>query len=230
MRTLAQSSDLQWVKFWLAFNILDLVATAGRSRYPVYRASLDDIVGIVLVKQILGALRSGGEVRLSDIMREPLFVPRTREIEDVLADMKRLKLHMAIVLDEYGGTAGIVTMEDLIEEIVGEIYDEYDRDEARPATTAEGTTLPGTTGLTELNKRFGCDITSTDYQTVGGFVFGMLGRLPKKGDSIRVADLTIEVLAMDGRRVDSVRISAVPKSESFPDSTPAGDQPTAPPS
>ncbi len=211
-------------------EILDLVAAAGRSRYPVYRDSLDDIIGIVLVKQILGALRSGGEVRLSDIMREPLFVPRTREVEDVLADMKRLKLHMAIVLDEYGGTAGIVTMEDLIEEIVGEIYDEYDRDEAWPPTTAQGTTLPGTTALTELNKRFGCDITSTDYQTVGGFVFGLLGRLPKTGDSIRVADLTIEVLAMDGRRVDSVRISAVPKSESPPDSTPAGDQPTAPPS
>jgi len=208
-------------------EILDLVAGAGRSRYPVYRESLDDIVGIVLVKQMLGALRSGGEVRLADIMREPLFVPRTREVEDVLADMKHLKLHMAIVLDEYGGTAGIVTMEDLIEEIVGEIYDEYDRDDTRPPVAADGTTLPGTTGLAEINKRFGCELTSDDYQTIGGLVFGRLGRLPKVGDSINLAELTIEVLAMDGRRVDRVKISGATPPHA---NAGAGEPPAAPPS
>ncbi|UCG86669.1 MAG: HlyC/CorC family transporter [Gemmatimonadota bacterium] len=212
-------------------EILDLVAATGRSRYPVYRKSLDDIAGIVLVKQLLGAVRPGGEVRLADIMREPLFVPRTREIEDVLADMKRAKLHMAVVLDEYGGTAGIVTMEDLIEEIVGEIYDEYDEDDIRPDSAADATTVPGTTELAELSKRFGWEMSTTEYQTIGGFVFGRLGRLPKVGDSIRVAGLTIEVLVMDGRRVDTVKISVTPASSGTPDSMDAdGNRPVAPPS
>lgn len=105
----------------------DEVARARRSRYPVYTGTIDEIVGIVHAKDILTTLRAHPGERLAAITRQPLFVPGTREVEDVLADMKRLKVHMAVVLDEYGGTAGIVTMEDLLEEIVGAIYDEYDR-------------------------------------------------------------------------------------------------------
>ena len=104
----------------------DEVAEARRSRYPVYAESLDEIVGVVHAKDILTALRARPHETVQAIMRPPLFVPGTREVEDVLADMKRLKTHLAVVLDEYGGTAGLVTMEDLLEEIVGPIYDEYD--------------------------------------------------------------------------------------------------------
>ncbi|HQW66665.1 MAG TPA: hemolysin family protein, partial [Gemmatimonadales bacterium] len=104
----------------------DEVALAGRSRYPVYAESLDEIIGVVHAKDILRAVRQAPGTSLRSIMRAPLFVPGTREVEDVLADMKRLKTHLAVVLDEYGGTAGLVTMEDLLEEIVGEIFDEYD--------------------------------------------------------------------------------------------------------
>jgi CBS domain containing-hemolysin-like protein len=193
-----------------AEDVLDVVTAAGRSRYPVFRETLDDIAGIVLVKQLLAAVRSGGPIQLAELIREPLFVPGTREVEDVLADMKRMKLHMAIVLDEYGGTAGIVTMEDLIEEIVGEIYDEYDEDDNTPSAPTDGTTLPGTTDLDEFDKQFGSDIAEPDIQTIGGFVFGRLGRLPKVGDSVAIDNITIEVVSMDGRRVDTVRISARP--------------------
>src|SRR6266566_2106302 len=105
----------------------DRVAAAGRSRYPVTGDSLDDVVGIVHAKDILRGLLSGSETPVQDIARPAFFVPGTREVEDVLADMKRQKVHLAIVLDEFGGTAGLVTMEDLLEEIVGPIYDEYDR-------------------------------------------------------------------------------------------------------
>jgi putative hemolysin len=192
-------------------QVLDLVTESGRSRYPVYRDTIDDIVGIVLAKQILVALRQQGEIRLADLMREPLFVPRTREVEDVLADMKRIKFHMAIVLGEYGGTDGIVTMEDLLEEIVGEIYDEYDEDEDNtlPDAGADSITVTGENEIEDLNKRFELAICSEHYQTIGGFMFGELGRLPMVGDRINVGGLTMEVLGMDGRKIDSLRISPV---------------------
>ncbi len=182
------------------------VAQAGRSRYPVFRESLDDITGVVHAKQILAGLQDRPEERLKTIMREPLFVPGTREVEDVLADMKRLKSHLAVVLDEYGGTAGIVTMEDLLEEIVGQIYDEYDR--AEPAPTAAGGTvmLPGAMDIGQANERYKLGLSDEDYQTVGGFVFGRLGRLPHPGDRVPLKTATLEVTEMEGRRVKRLKL------------------------
>src|SRR3954469_9274634 len=120
----------------------DQVAIHGRSRYPAYTESLDDIIGVVHAKDILSALRSRPGQTVRVIMRQPLFVPGTREVEDVLADMKRLKTHLALVLDEYGGTAGLVTMEDLLEEIVGPIYDEHDPvQEIRAKAAADGSAV-----------------------------------------------------------------------------------------
>src|SRR6059036_4009644 len=123
----------------------DQVAVAGRSRYPVYGESLDDILGIVHAKDILGGLRSAKGGSLRAVLRPAVFVPGTREVEDVLADMKRQKIHLAIVLDEFGGTAGLVAMEDLLEEIVGQIYDEYDRSsgDTRAAPGEGAPLLPG---------------------------------------------------------------------------------------
>jgi magnesium and cobalt exporter, CNNM family len=191
----------------------DRVATAGRSRYPVFGDSLDDIVGIVHAKDILRALRSDPTQPLEAIMRPPLFVPGTREVEDVLADMKRQKVHLAIVLDEYGGTAGLVTMEDLLEEIVGQIYDEYDRPESAgagpPLATATVTApvIPGGTEVSDLNRNYGLRLDDTDYTTIGGVVFGKLGRLPRVGDRVELPGAAIEVVEMEGRRVGKVRLT-----------------------
>ncbi|HKB52517.1 MAG TPA: hemolysin family protein, partial [Ramlibacter sp.] len=183
------------------------VAQAGRSRYPVYRESLDDIVGVVHAKQILAGLRERPAEPIATIMREPLFVPGTREVEDVLADMKRLKSHLAIVLDEFGGTAGIVTMEDLLEEIVGQIYDEYDRAEPAPAPPTRGAvTLPGSMEITQANERYKLGLSDADYQTVGGYVFGRLGRLPQPGDRVPIKDGALEVVDMHGRRVKRLKL------------------------
>src|SRR5690606_10939039 len=158
----------------------DLVAEAGRSRFPVYTDSLDEIVGLVLAKDILRALRNAPGTPVSRLMRAPLFVPGTREVEDVLADMKRLKMHLAVVLDEYGGTAGLVTMEDLLEEIVGEIYDEHDPVDAQLSVRTDGTqSIEGSMTISEFNDRFDTELDDTDYTTVGGYLFGLLGRLPK---------------------------------------------------
>jgi CBS domain containing-hemolysin-like protein len=188
----------------------DRIAQAGRSRYPVYRGSLDDISGIVHAKDVLAVLRKGdGGASLESLQRPAHFVPGTREVEDVLADMKLLKTHMVIVLDEFGGTAGLVTMEDLLEEIVGQIEDEYDR--ARPATQppAQGSTiLPGAATLEEVSEKCGVALESEDYSTLGGFLFGALGRLPKVGDRVAVRGGAFEITAMDGRRVAEARYRA----------------------
>jgi CBS domain containing-hemolysin-like protein len=183
----------------------DAVAEAGRSRYPVFTDSLDDIVGVVHAKDILAALRAHPGRNVREIMRPPLFVPGTRQVEDVLADMKRLKTHLAVVLDEYGGTAGLVTMEDLLEEIVGPIYDEYDPQEAR-ARPAGAPLLDGAMPITDFNSEYGENLDDTDYTTMGGYVFGQLGRLPKPGDRVTAGRFTFEVLEMEGRRVKSIRL------------------------
>ncbi|MBK7594304.1 MAG: HlyC/CorC family transporter [Gemmatimonadetes bacterium] len=186
----------------------DEVAVAGRSRYPVYTESLDEIVGVVLAKDILRAVRQAPGTSLRTIMRAPLFVPGTREVEDVLSDMKKLKTHLAVVLDEYGGTAGLVTMEDLLEEIVGEIFDEYDPVQAAAlAATADGSVvIEGSTTIGDFNNRFETDLDDSDYTTVGGFLFGQLGRLPKVGDRVTIGSHGFEIAEMAGRRVERVRV------------------------
>ncbi|HEX9218676.1 MAG TPA: hemolysin family protein [Gemmatimonadales bacterium] len=196
----------------------DRVAAAGRSRYPVTGDSVDDVVGIVHAKDILRGLLSGSETPVQDIARPAFFVPGTREVEDVLADMKRQKVHLAIVLDEFGGTAGLVTMEDLLEEIVGPIYDEYDQ--APPPLAGSGAAasggggaggggvpiLAGSTEISDVNRALKLQLDDTDYTTIGGLLFGRLGRLPKVGDRVNLEGATFEILEMDGRRVGRVRV------------------------
>jgi len=186
----------------------DQVAIAGRSRYPVYGESLDDILGVVHAKDILAGLRAAKNGTLRAVLRPAMFVPGTREVEDVLADMKRQKIHLAIVLDEFGGTAGLVTMEDLLEEIVGPIYDEYDRPsgELRVAPPGAAPVISGATPLRDVNRVFGLELDEQDYTTIGGFLFGAIGRLPKVGDQVAVKGAVFEILEMDGRRVGKVRV------------------------
>ena len=190
----------------------DRVAAAGRSRYPVTGESLDDVVGIVHAKDILRGLLSGAEAPVQDIARPAFFVPGTREVEDVLADMKRQKVHLAIVLDEFGGTAGLVTMEDLLEEIVGPIYDEYDQAPAAAPGTVTSSAgsgvpiLPGSTEISDVNRILKLHLDDADYTTIGGLLFGRLGRLPKVGDRVNLQGATFEILEMDSRRVGRVRV------------------------
>ena len=190
----------------------DVVAESRRSRYPVYNETLDEIAGIVHAKDILRSLRQAPGTRVSTLCRPPLFVPGTREVEDVLADMKRLKTHMAVVLDEYGGTAGVVTMEDLLEEIVGPIVDEFDATE-RPAPSAGAPLLDGAMPITEFNTEHDESLSDSDYSTVGGWVFGQLGRLPRVGDRLPAGSHTMEVAEMEGRRVKRVRLLGGEKEE-----------------
>ena len=186
----------------------DRVALAGRSRYPVFGESLDDIVGTVHAKDLLAGVCSSTGDTLQTILRPAIFVPGTREVEDVLADMRRQKIHLAIVLDEFGGSAGLVTMEDLLEEIVGQIYDEYDRAESRPVTpgTEAAPVLSGAMPIGEVNSEYGLELDDAAYTTLGGLLFGTLGRLPKTGDRISVGGAMFEIVTMQGRRVGTVRL------------------------
>ena len=207
-------------------EVLRIVDENGFSRYPVYEDTIDDIIGLVLTKDLLKVLLpaasraasvAGSAARdasiadfvLRDLVRPVHVIPGLREVEDVLADFKRLKEHMAIVLDEYGGTAGIVTMEDLLEEIVGEILDEYDTPEDidEPVLTRSGeTVVPGSTNIGELNDRFGLSVPDEDATTIGGFVFGILGRVPQPGDRVIAGGAVFSVKSMEGRRVDMLAV------------------------
>ena len=206
-------------------EILKIVEESGVSRYPVYNETIDDIIGMVLAKDLLKVLipaaataAAGGdaanngqtlEFSLKAMMRPVHVIPGSREVEDVLADFKRLKIHMAIVLDEYGGTAGVITMEDLLEEIVGEILDEYDtpEDSDAPVQTRAGeTVVPGGTNIGELNERFGLDVPEDDATSIGGYVFGVLGRLPQAGDRVIAGGAIFTVREMDGRKIDSLAV------------------------
>lgn len=191
----------------------DVIAEAGRSRYPVYVASLDEIVGVVLAKDVLKALRADPAATVGSIRREPLFVPGTREVEDVLTDMKRLKTHLAVVLDEYGGTAGLVTMEDLLEEIVGEIFDEHDLPEDAAPAGGGAPLLDGAMTISEFNTEWEADLDDRNYTTLGGYLFGELGRLPRVGDRIVVGPRTFEIVSMEGRRVNEVRMTVEERRE-----------------
>ena len=207
-------------------DVLRIVDESGFSRYPVYEESIDDIIGIVLTKDMLkvllpsasraiGAVGSAArdasvaEFSVRSLTRPAHVIPGSREVEDVLADFKRLKEHMAIVLDEYGGTAGVITMEDLLEEIVGEIMDEYDTPEDIdvPVLTRGGeTVVPGSTNIGELNDHFGLSVPDEDATTIGGFVFGILGRVPQPGDRVIAGGAVFTVKSMEGRRIDSLAV------------------------
>jgi CBS domain containing-hemolysin-like protein len=193
-------------------EVLSVVEESGLSRYPVYDESIDNIVGVVLAKDLLKLLAPRANTDAFDlpsIMRPVHVIPGSREVEEVLADFKRLKEHMAVVLDEYGGTAGVVTMEDLLEEIVGEILDEYDtpEDEEAPLHTRAGETLvPGSTHIGELNEHFSLTVPDEDYTTIGGYVFGVLGRLPQVGDRVIAGGAIFTVREMDGRRIESLAV------------------------
>ncbi len=185
-----------------------MIDESGRSRYPVYDDTIDNIIGVLLAKDLIPILREPPpDFTLRSIMRPVHVVPGSREVEAVLADFKRLKEHMAVVLDEYGGTAGVVTMEDLLEEIVGEILDEYDEPLENPEPEgADLVAVPGGTNINELNERFGLDVPDEDYTTIGGFVFGALGRMPVVGDRVTAGGAVFVVRGMDGRRVESLSV------------------------
>jgi CBS domain containing-hemolysin-like protein len=188
--------------------VIDRILECGHTRLPVYHENIDNVVGIVNAKDLLLALRQGQPDRpLPELVRPAHFIPETKKVNELLRDLQEHRLQMAIVVDEYGGTSGLVTIEDLVEEIVGEIQDEYDREpvllqEVSPNEWRCDARLP----LDDLNDLLGTDLEGTDVETVGGLVQERLGRIPIVGDSITEGDITITVVATEGLRIKQVEV------------------------
>jgi CBS domain containing-hemolysin-like protein len=189
---------------------LEAVMDAPYTRYPVYRGTLDDVVGILHVRDLFHALRDRGmaEVKLEDIVRPAHIVPETKDLAALLTEFRRTNQHMAIVVDEYGETEGIVTLEDLLEEIVGEIEDEFDLpDESVEQVDDDTVKIDGTFPIDDFNERFRTDLPVEDYHTVAGFVFGLLGRAPEVGDDVSHDGMRFDVLEVDGSRIEKLAVT-----------------------
>jgi putative hemolysin len=192
---------------------LDVVLREGHSRIPVYQDSIDDIVGILYDKDLLKYLRENETgVSLRTVAREPLFVPESKRASDLLRDFQRRKVHLAIVFDQYGGTAGLVTIEDILEEIVGEIQDEYDQEE--PSFVRENEEqwiVAAIVRIEEVNEELGLELPADNgADTLGGFIVEQLGEVPEMGNSIESDHARLEVVDLEGRRITKVRVTRLP--------------------
>ena len=194
--------------------VLDTAAESGYSRFPVYRESIDDVTGVVLMKDVLRRMRRSPaeEFSLTGVMREPFFVPDTKPVDDLLAEFRDQKLHLAVVIDEFGGTDGVVTLEDLVEEIVGDIFDEHDVAEEEIVVLGEGRArIDGGADPADLIEQFGLgDVDDVDeYDTVAGYVIGKLGRIPETGETVRLGSAELEVTETAEQRVTSIELRIV---------------------
>ena len=197
-------------------DLLELIVKYGHSRIPVYEENVDRILGVVHAKDLLPVLREGRRgLNITQVMRPAYFIPENKKVGELLADFKRSKTQMAIVRDEYGGTAGLVTIEDLVEEIVGEIQDEYDVEEKLIEHLDESACLVSARmGIDDLNEQMGLDLPEEeDYETIGGFVFGLFGRQPNEGESIEYNGVSFVVEKTEEGRVHKIRVTKPPRPE-----------------
>ncbi|MDP8957048.1 MAG: hemolysin family protein [Actinomycetota bacterium] len=199
-------------------QVLDLMLRHGYSRIPVYRESVDDIAGVVYAKDVLRHLHAGKEnVRLETIMREPYFVPETKKVAELLREMQRRRVHIAIVLDEYGSTAGLVTIEDLLEELVGEIADEYDREEPEmERVDGDSFRVNGRFSIDDLNQLLDVELPHDEWDTVAGLMYGLLGAVPTQGEEVSVDNLTFTAEKVQGRRISKVLVQKKQPAEAEP--------------
>jgi len=191
---------------------LETVLDHPYTRYPVYRETLDDIVGVLHVRDLFSAIQDQGveSVRLADLLRPAYIVPETKDLASLLQEFRRTNNHFAVVVDEYGAMVGICTLEDLIEEIVGEIEDEFDVSEEQIEQVDDDTwRLDGRFPIDEFNERFGTELPDEDFHTVAGFVFGQLGRAPEPGDDISYDGLRFDVLEVEGNRIERLAVTFV---------------------
>ena len=195
-----------------AITVMQTVVDSGHSRFPVMETDGDDICGILLAKDLLRLVLAGpnATLDLERLVRKPVFVPESKRVNVLLKELRQGRNHMAIVVDEYGGVAGLVTIEDIIEQIVGEIDDEFDvPDEVNIRQEAERQySVRGATTIEEFNERFGTEFPNEDADTIAGFVTQQFGRLPRRGESVAVEGFEFRVMRADRRRVEGLRVIA----------------------
>jgi putative hemolysin len=197
-------------------DVLDRIVESGHSRIPIFDGSIDNITGVIYAKDLLRFLRDGPQsAPVKPLAREPSFVPETKKVDELLHEMQQRHVHLAVVVDEYGGTAGLITIEDLIEEIVGEIQDEYDVEEAMIEEVSPSEALfDARVSIRDVNDTLDLEIEDEDFDTLGGLLYHELGKVPNVGDEVRVDGAVVTVLTTTGRRVRKVRVTKVPQDPS----------------
>ena len=201
---------------WPLDRVIEVIRRSGYSRLPVYEEDLDHIIGILLAKDLLEFFDAQTPFSVDAIMREPFFIPETMRVDLLMQALQERNAHLAIVVDEYGGTLGLITLEDLIEEIVGDIFDEFDQNQmaAVVQTTAEGRlSVPGDMPITELNERYQLSFPEDDYVTVAGLVLAALEHVPTVGEHVQVQGVTWRVTEMDHLRIERLEITLPPAPE-----------------
>ncbi len=201
-------------------KIVQTALRTAHSRFPVIGENRDDVMGILLAKDLL-RLMSGHDDSLREMLRPAIFIPESKRLNVLLREFRASRNHMAIVVDEYGGVAGLVTIEDVLEQIVGDIEDEYDFDESADNIRADQTgryRVKAATEIEDFNEVFGTVFENDDFDTVGGMVIHQIGRLPKRGEVVEVGDLRFTVLRADSRRVHTLMVDRIPQA-----STPSAD-------
>jgi putative hemolysin len=186
----------------------DVALQTGHTRLPVYKETIDTVLGVAMVQDMLRALRQDGEgQRITEVMRPVYYVPETKKVDELLRELQKGRVHLAIVVDEYGGTAGLVTIEDLLEEIVGEIQDEYDTEAQMVEQVSEGEVrVDARVPLDDINDLLNVQLEAEDSDTIGGFVQEQLGRIPVPGDRVQVNGIAITVVSAEGARLKQLRI------------------------
>ncbi len=192
----------------------ELFARQRHSRMPVYRDQIDNVEGIVTLKDLVASWgRVPDDAPVTGLLRPAYFVPETKQVADLLKEFQSRRLQMAIVVDEYGGTAGVVTIEDLLEQLVGDIQEEHEREEAPVVQEAEGRYLAqGSASLDDLRGALGVDLEAEGFETVAGLIYSVLGRIPQAGEAIEHNGLRLEVVKADTRRIEQVRVSKLQES------------------
>ena len=191
-------------------ELLKRVAESGHSRFPVYVESIDNVVGILYVKDLINSFARKEPINLEKIIRKPFFVPESKRIDGLLREFKRRHVHIAIAVDEYGGISGIVCMEDIIEEIVGDIQDEFDNEGEDIASIGDGLWLcDARVDMDDLAKALHTELPSDEFETLGGFVFDLFGKIPVRYEKVRWKNFDFIVQDMDGHKINTVKIAAV---------------------
>ncbi len=188
-------------------EIIDRVSESGHSRIPIYRDTIDNVIGVLYVKDLIRAAIKGENIKLDAIIRKTYFVPESKRIDSLLREFKRRHLHIAVAVDEYGGTSGIVCLEDILEVIVGEIQDEFDNEREDILSVSEGVWIcDGRVNLADLKEETGLDLQTEDFDTLGGYVFDLFGKIPVKYEKMSRDGVDFIIQDMDGHKINTVKI------------------------
>jgi len=195
-------------------ELFNRIIESGHSRFPVYEETIDNVIGILYVKDVLRSLVRDGKIDVRNLARKPFFVPESKHIDDLLRELRRRKVHIAVVVDEYGGVSGIVCMEDIIEEIIGDIQDEFDNEKEDIISMGDGVWICDTrVNLEDLGEHIGIELPAEDFDTLGGFVFDLFGKIPVKNEKAAWNGHDFIIQDVEGHKINSVKIVLGKKEE-----------------